>query len=411
MTESRTHLDENASRPNMADFDRVRAILTGTVLTLSTIISVGIWIATDLVSLAAAIFVLSFGGFLIQAIARIDPERNEVAIPIVGEKFVSRLIGPGWIFIPLRGFFFLDFMILTGLNLSNRSKSVIILPDDKEIEEEIAFYFVIDPYNPIPFINMGQTLEARLVELDKRLDEQAGQRLRQWLCSKKEGPQTLDQAREMRDEEILAILEKIKSDDVTRLHPKLTNAEIIGIYKNHPWLHVETEVRKEFSRLTESEKAGLMKSAEGLLNQINDLRNGKGQVRIVALGIIVTRFGIGDIEPTEETRAGMLSVGKADWDAQAQAKTAQSVAAEAALYAKASPIPIDAVKTTLIRRQIVKEDIKVNEVRLSPNVTDTITALGTQLMNKLFANAGGGKDSGNGSNNPGAGTANSPANP
>jgi len=65
----------------------------------------------------------------------------------------------------------------------------------------------------------------------------------------------------------------------------------------------------------------------------------------------------------------------------------------------------------LIRRGIVREEIKVTEVKLSPNVTDMVMALGTQLMNKVFANAGGGKDTGNGSNNSGTGNANSPAKP
>ncbi len=411
VTESRTHLDENASRPNMADFDRVRAIIIGTVLTLSTIISVAIWIATDLASLAAAIFVLSFGGFLIQAIARIDPERNEVAIPIVGEKFVSRLIGPGWIFIPLRGFFFLDFMMTTGMNLSNRSASVIMLPDDKEIEVPITTNFMINPHDPIPFIRLGQTLEDRIAEIDKRFDEQIGQHLRQWLCSKTEGPQNFDDAREMKDEAILAILEKVMANDMKQRNPNLTNQEVVSLYRHRTWLEPEHEVRKRFNALSQPEQDKAMEDAKGLVAIVNDVRNGQHEFPLMSLGVIITRLVIGNIEQTEETRAGMLSVSKADWDAQAQAKTAQSVAAEAALYAKASPIPIDTVKTTLIRRQIVKEDIKVNEVRLSPNVTDTITALGTQLMNKLFANAGGGKDSGNGSNNPGTGTANSPANP
>ena len=313
MTESRTHLDENQKHPNMEDFDRIRAMITGGVLILSTMLAASIWAVTDLLSLAAAIFVLLSGGFLIQAIARIDPTKNEVAVPIVGEKFVDRLIGPGWIFVPLRGFFFLDFMLLTGLNLSNRSRSVIMLPDDKEIEEPITTNFMIDPYNPVSFIRLGATLEARLAEIDKRLDEQIGQHLRQWLCSKTEGPQTLDQARQMKDEEILAILGKVAASDIKQRHPKLTNPEIVSLYKNHPWLEAESEAKKKFNALTKPEQDKAMRDAKGLLTFVTAVRNGQYQFHLKSLGIIVTKLVIGNIEPTPETRAGMLGVSKADW--------------------------------------------------------------------------------------------------
>lgn len=398
MAESLTHLDENQKHPSMEDFDRIRAAITGAVLIFSAILAASIWVLTDLLSLSVAVFVLLFGGFLIQAIARIDPTKNEVAIPIIGEKFVNRLIGPGWIFVPLKGFFFLDFMILTGMNLSNRSKSVIILPDDKEIEEPITTNFIIDPYRPIPFIRLGQTLEDRLSEIDKRFDEQIGQHLRQWLCSKTEGPQTLDQARQMKDEEILAILEKVAADDIKQRHPELTNLEIVSLYKKHPWQEAESEAKKKFDALSQLKQDELMEEAKDLLKVVNAVRNGQYEFHLAELGVIVTKFVIGNIEPTAETRAGMLSVSKADWDAQAQAKTAKSIADEARRYSKASKIPIDSVKTTLIRRGIVKEDIKVNEVKLSPNVTDTISTLGTQLMDKLFAIANSRKDNSNGSN-------------
>lgn len=410
MAERDTHLSEDEPRPTMADFDRIRGMITGTVLLLSTIIGAAVWVFSDSIWLAAATFALLSGGFLIEAIKDIDPQNNQVAIPIVNNKLVNRLLGSGWKFIPLRGFFFLDVMRLSGMSFSTRFDSIVILPDDKEINDPAQIYWIIDPYNPIPFVRLGSNQTERLMELNQRLQEQIGQRLRQWLCSTTEGPRTLEQARQMRDEEMLAILEKISGDDISRLHPDLTNEQIFGFLKKYPWMEAEKEARKKFRALSEEERNALLEGAKNhLLKLVDDARNGHAKIRLVDLGIIVTRFGVSNIEPTPETKAGMLKVSAADWDAQAQAKTAASVAAEAELYAKTSPIPIDATKYALIRRGIVKEKIKQNEIKLSPNVTDAVLALGAQLLSKLPGGTAGGKDTNNGPGNSGG--AGSPVNP
>ncbi len=414
MTESQDESEQKKEYvekvPTMDDFRVINAIIIGTVLLAVTIVSAVIWIAYDSIWLAAAFFAVMFGGFLINGIVRADPENSEVIIPIVREKLVNETMGPGWFFVALKGLFFLDFMRLFCLNFSTRFSSTNMLPDKKEIMEPIVVNWTIDPRNPVPFIKLGQSLEERRAEVDRRLNEQIDQRLREWLCSVTEGPLTLQQAWQMKDEETLAILEKLCGDSVKHLHPDISNEVIIGFLKKMPFLGKEAEMKlemkKRFSALSLEAQAELLKGAkENLITLVTKARNGQATFHILSLGIIVTRLGIGNIEPTKETRDGMLSVSKSEWDADAQTITGQNVADVAKILTSASPVPIDAVQTAMILRKAIPKTITVTQFDLSPNVTDAIREIGVPLFQDIAGKLAGRKEKKNGSSESGGGNA------
>lgn len=374
--------------PTMESFRMMNAAITGVVLFLSTLAA---WVAGTLsgsIWLFAGLFLLSFGAFLGGSLYYIDVRVPQKAIPMVRGRLVNRLVD-GWLFVAFKGLFFLDYILVTGLDFAKRFDTIEIVPGDRtEIIAPVEVYAMIDPENPIPIIRMGGIDEAA-----RRLQEQIVQRVRGWLCSKDEGPQDMDQARQMGDEAILAILQKLSKDDVGRIHHKIPNEAIVGFKKGRPLSEKEKELKAEFDELSEDERQDLFRGAEELLEFVEKARNGEGHFRIIALGLIVTRLGVDNIEPTAESKESVLKVNAARRDAEVQAIQAASVAAEANSYAAIKGgVKIDPVQTTLIRRGIVKKDIQVKEYDLSPNVTTAVRTLGNPLITALASRITGRKE-------------------
>ena len=179
--------------------------------------------------------------------------------------------------------------------------------------------------------------------------------------------------------------------------------EALGFIKNRPLTNKEKELKLEFDKLSLVDRKALLRDAKkNLLDLVEKAPDGQGYFRILSLGLVVTRLGISDILPTPQTKEAMLKVQFANRDAEVQAIQSRSVAEEAALYASAvgpSAVKINPVETALIRRGIVKKDVKETTFNLSPELTTAASALFGPLVEAMASKIAGGKDSSNGSAN------------
>jgi len=121
----------------------------------------------------------------------------------------------------------MDLRELTGEEIAIRFTTKEVVPGDRsEVAAPVSIYIAVDPQNPVQVFIVGG-----LGEVAKRIEEQVDQLLRKWIVSSTEGPQTMNQAREMNEETIIKILEGLLASDVKRIHPEIPTEVIIGYFK------------------------------------------------------------------------------------------------------------------------------------------------------------------------------------
>lgn len=365
--------DELEKFAPIESFYRLRRELTAATMVAITVLSFAVGITLGDPRPAIALMVLTSGIFFWRSLYDLSADPVRKAIPMVNGILTDSLVGPGWFFCPWKGLLLLDYDEQPGGDFTTDFDVIEMVPGDQSmIDVPNNIYTLIDPENPHPIIAIGGVDMAL-----KRLQEQLTQYQRDWLCSEAEGPQDLNDARRMGDEAILMILGKLLGDEVKRLHPTITNEAIVGFLKGRPLTKVEKALKVEFDKLLPEEQKKLLEDAEeNLIKLIDQTRSGQRIFRLPNLGLILARFGIGNIEATEETKESVARLNAAKFDALVEATNAASVRTQAKLNVEAGIVNTkDALQQELIRRKIVPEDIKVTRLETSPEILQTIEAL------------------------------------
>jgi regulator of protease activity HflC (stomatin/prohibitin superfamily) len=354
-----------------------------TIATLVAILLTSLAVGAFAWEFGVAVFILLTAIFLATSLYYISADPPVKGIPMLFGQLVNIFWGAGWHYIPFRGMVFFNVDLKTGREISLRFTVNEIIPGDRSginIPNEI--YARIDDENPVPIVEMGGIDEA-----EQRLKEQVTQRERNWLCSKTEGPQDLDEARQMGDEAILMILEMVVGDEIRRIHPEITREALIGFLKHRTLTPIEVCLKEKFDALSKQEQDELMEDAKNnLMDLVNRSRNGQVKFKLPALGLEITRFGIANIEPDEPTKQRLAEANAAKFAAEKQATDAQSVREQAEKSADAGLVEKkEAYQLELIRRGIVKKEVKETRFDLSEEIISAGRELGQQVISAVFS--------------------------
>lgn len=377
-----------ASR-SMEEFKQWRAIVTvaaGGTIFLSTLAS---WIFGGAILGLVTLVVLSVL-FITDSFVYADAGRFEKIVPMIFGVFVDKLEGPGYFYIPLKTFsFLLSYKKINGQEIDFGFAVEEYLPvTESKILLHNDLYVVIDPDNPIKFIEIGGFLGAF-----KRLMEQMGQWERNWISSPTEGPQTVDDARGMKNEAILKILRMFLEDDLRRLAPDIPDEIILGfITHRRPSTKEQELMTAKLEQKDSATKENILKAGRELLNLIQRARTGEMSIALHGLGLIVTRFGVDSIEPAGETISHMDEVNKATFEATKRKIVARGYAEAAKILAEAPGFKGDSMQTMLIAEGVVKKEVKETEVGLADPILETAKVLFQPIITAVASRIAGGKE-------------------
>jgi len=379
---------ESGKRATMGAFNVRRVTITLVGQFLIGICSVLItawspWVGLEVFALLTGLFI--WHGFYY---IPIDPPTN--IIPTVAGVPVNQLKEWGWIWCPLRSDLTIGFISMTGEELASRFSTSEMVPGDRAVVVvPIKVYYRIDPENPAQILIVGG-----FPEVERRLNEQIGEVLRRWIVSKEKGPHNLDQARQMGDEAINEILENLIKGDVLRIPSEIPSEALMGFYKNRSLNPKEQEWKSKVFDKYPADKQDELNVAMGKrLKFINAVRNGDQSFPLHALGIVIKRLVVDNLEPDSDTKATLAGVFKAEADAEAQKITAASIVKEAKKYAKAGIAKsTDPLQATLIKRKLTTQDINVTRVELDLSTQNLIETVLGPISKSLANKISGGKE-------------------
>jgi hypothetical protein len=293
----------------------------------------------------------------------IDASVPNIAVPKIFGNYVKATIGPGWVFVPFKGWL-LDYLLMYGGELNPIFPTEGIIPGDRStVSIPNDIYVRIDRDNPLQIIEVGGLDEAIT-----RMKNQVVRRERIWLTSKVEGPQDLDHARQMSEEVIHLILEALLKDDMRRVDSRIPTEVLIGIYNHRRMVASEAAWVAEYNKLPDNRKKELMDEVGEHVEFIRDAREGRRPVHLKYLGLTIERFGADNIEPSGETIENVAAVNKAQFLAEQRKRAAKGLADAAKELAAVPGTQGDPTRTILIAEGIVKEDVKVTRLEASPQI-------------------------------------------
>ncbi len=341
------------------------------------------WVGVEIAVILVGLFI--WHGFYY---VPIDPPTN--IIPTVAGVPVNELIEWGWIWCPLRSDFTIGFISMTGEELACRFSTQEMVPGDRAVVVvPIKVYFTIDPENPSQILIVGG-----FPEVERRLTEQIGEVLRRWIVSKEKGPHDLDQARQMGDEAINEILENLIKGDIVHIPSEIPTEALMGFYKNRALRPKELEWKNNvFDKYPDDRKEEINAAMKKLLKFINAVRNGDQSFPLHALGIVIKRLVVDNLEPDATTKETLTTVFKAEADAEAQKITADSIVNEAKGYLNSGVAKtIDPLQATLIKRKLAGQNTQVNKIELDLSMQTLAEALFSPITRAIADKISGGKE-------------------
>ena len=224
-----------------------------------------------------------------------------------------------------------------------------------------------DPHNPVKLNEIGGFAKAC-----ERLRGQIGQRERDWILSTTEGPQSLDEARGMKDEAIHMILRMLLEDDLRRLAPGISEEVILGFIKHRPPTTAEQIMMTQtLEQKDPAEREAILADGRELLELIQKTRTGEISIALHNLGVIVTRFGVDEIKGVGATAAGQDEIAKANLEAEKRKVVATGYRDAAKVIADSPGFKGDSMQTMLIAEGVVKKEVKETEIGVSDPLIET----------------------------------------
>lgn len=218
-------------------------------------------------------------------------------------KRSKKIVKEGWRFFPFHGLVFgyerfpagqIDHTVTTKSRVSR---------DDAEVEVEIGISYevnTLDADGPIKFMNAGNEKGV-----NKKIGETIEERIKEWLRSKMEGPQTWAEAQEAKEEGTGVILKRMlgnydirdNPDGLPKIHSDIPTTILFKHFKLIAVALTEKEKEVWQDQLDALEKnSGLKKKVMEELTkrkgQIDQVRQGRGKFKLSNYGIVIIRLNV-----------------------------------------------------------------------------------------------------------------------
>jgi hypothetical protein len=395
----------------METFNVLRRIGMAISLAVIAIVGIDVGATSENAYVGAAITCVLAGIFLSKSIGEVQANPPQKGIPMLFGRLINHLLPAGWYALPFRGKIFVDIVPVPGEEMSINWNIDIRTPDSHYNRIPFFIYFRVDDENPVQFIIAGNKDEVM-----KKIQSQIEEIVREWITSPNKGPKTWRQARQATEETLNTVLKSLFARDMDRINKIDTEipTEILFKYFNPP-ASLEGKDLTEFQEKMEPWRAALanLQSRPDFAN-IRDAvqrrreiilkaRNGQmaaGDINfravIAGMGVLVTRIGLSNIEPTGKTADGVDEVALATLTQEKETINAATTAIQGAQFVdevkKMTDIlgdPKEARRAVSVRRKFTEEKVAENQVSLSPDLTAAIKEISMAAINLLAGRKGG----------------------
>lgn len=334
----------------------------------------------------------TLGLFIAHGIVEVPIDPPTKAMPIFRQKPVLRLLPPGWYFLPLKGDFFFNFILVNGEEIDLSWEVIIRAPDYCYINIPFFLYYFIDQENPLQYLIAGQR-----ATIEKKLKQQIEEILREWITSPSKGPQNWMEARQAAEETVNAVLEILFDRDLARVNPISSEIPTEILFKCFdPQRKLSAAEKKawkpKLDALTDTERRKL----EGAVTRRHDIikraRNGNlTEFRAVfaGMGVVISRIGLSNIEPIGKTADGVDEVVQAGFDKEKVEKDATAFREAVGKLKDVLGDAKEAREAESVRRGFTKEEIKENQFSLGPEMTQAAERVALAAIDALSKRGGG----------------------
>jgi regulator of protease activity HflC (stomatin/prohibitin superfamily) len=350
------------------------------------------------------------GLFIGTAIAEVQANPPQKGIPMVSGSLINHLLPASWYFVPFRGKVFVDIIPVTGEEIPVRWTIEIRTPDNHFIAIPFFIYFRVDDSNPVEFLVAGN-LDA----VTQKIKDQIEEILREWITSPTKGPQTWREARRATEETLNTVLESLFATDLNKVNNLIEPfgeyipTEILFKHYFPPQGLTQEEERRLIEKKLpwEDKLRRLPREVPPALQRrrdiIADARNGhmdeigpEFRAAICGLGILVTRIGLSNIEPTGKTAEGVDNVALAQLDKEKAVIVAEKTTIEGEQFHREVramndiiPDGREARRAVSVRQKLTKEEVTEKQISISPQMTDAVREIGMAIVNAILGRRGG----------------------
>lgn len=397
----------------MERFNMLRGLTICLTVGIIFVVSVVVGIILNFPT-AIVVFFALLVAFVAQGIRGIPADPPTGAVPQFTGEFIDAFLEAGWTFFPFCGLLF-DFSLVDARQINLEIVLDPRQPDNKGLDErtpdngvvhvEPSFVYKVNAKNPVQFFIAGER-----EQVERKFTLSVERVLREWISSRKEGPQTWQGARESNglatdfliDRLFPNQLEPFPEEKKEGLPAKLKGITVEALMKHfteRPPLY-DSNLSKdskakdpkgylEAYRPTDQDKkwqAGLKK-----LSRDNDLaykefediikkriaqaleaKSGGVEYLLENLGIVVTLVNLGSIDPTGETSKAADRVAMAKLDADAKAAEGDGFRKQIAEMKLVLGDPRAALDAVTIQQGLVKKEVRESQFGVPPDLVEAI---------------------------------------
>ncbi len=231
---------------------------------------------------------------------KIPADAPHIGVPTLwGERIKELIKEEGWRFIA--PFFpFLYNFILINVEKKNQPLEAVVVrtPDMAVLQVPIGLTWTPDKNNAINYLNSGGEKGVRDILQDIVIE-----RLRGWAMHRMEGPQNFEDAIASREHATEVLVKAVAGTEIGTI-PSSIPTPILFDYFNQPRPYpLKSQIpdtgenwEKIEAILEEEDKEEIERAVQERRKTIKEIQSGNGKQKVTALGIILNRFNIQDID-------------------------------------------------------------------------------------------------------------------
>lgn len=247
-------------------------------------------------------------GIVLQGLRKIPADPYAYALLTFLERPCARVLKPGWRIFPLCPFLFGYILIdMTKKNSSSKDipPQLLRAPDRPELEFRLELTFVPDESRLLEYIKSGK--KEGIWEI---LDGIVKEKLRQFVTSPIEGPQTGEKMLEAGDDCVAVLLKAIAGEELSQIPSEIPTIVLLHYFQVPRPSPLPEEIKiagenwekleQYMAQLPDARREEIKRAIEERRQVIKNIKNGNGKQSISHLGIFITRLNMAEILPRGE---------------------------------------------------------------------------------------------------------------
>jgi len=333
---------------------------------------------------------LIIGLFILSGMKKISADPPHVGLLTKWGEKKPIIYNEGWIFLFLKPIF----LNVIEINVKKRDKVTKIDARPSDLSE-ISMPITItwspnceDGQDLINFVDNGKH-----ESIEERLNEMISQRIREWLASENEGPETWMEARAAGELAAMAIVKRIVKDNLDKIPSDIPTEILLKFYDSRKPNNREKErwgehwgkVESKINLLEPAEKNKLEEALEKRREIIRGLLAGSSNLKNHSLGVRIHRLTIGEVKVLGEVAKAAEQEAKEEAEKNAEKREIEGVMDRITQLSYQLKIPASKANEIVeIERGKITKNIQEFQINLSEDTLGALEKIFKGLLSKII---------------------------